>query len=98
MVFQSYALFPHLSVWDNIAFGLRRESKDKAAIAARVDEMLRLTRLEGGLLLLTWVVEAPRIEEVLAGETIEASARALVAAANDCGGPDNVTVALAWLS
>ncbi|NRA09740.1 MAG: Stp1/IreP family PP2C-type Ser/Thr phosphatase [Myxococcales bacterium] len=47
---------------------------------------------------LSGVVEAPRIEEVLAGETIEASARALVAAANDCGGPDNVTVALAWLS
>ncbi|MBV2359185.1 ABC transporter ATP-binding protein [Thalassococcus sp. CAU 1522] len=46
MMFQSYALFPHLSVWDNIAFGLRRESRDKDAIAARVDEMLRLTRLE----------------------------------------------------
>lgn len=46
MMFQSYALFPHLSVWDNIAFGLRRESKDKAAIAARVEEMLKLTRLE----------------------------------------------------
>ncbi|MBS0125703.1 ABC transporter ATP-binding protein [Thetidibacter halocola] len=45
MMFQSYALFPHLSVWDNIAFGLRRESKDKDAIAARVEEMLRLTRL-----------------------------------------------------
>ncbi|WP_299651214.1 ABC transporter ATP-binding protein [uncultured Tateyamaria sp.] len=46
MMFQSYALFPHLSVWDNIAFGLRRESKNKAAIAARVEEMLKLTRLE----------------------------------------------------
>ncbi|WP_299774289.1 ABC transporter ATP-binding protein [uncultured Tateyamaria sp.] len=46
MMFQSYALFPHLSVWDNIAFGLRRESNDKAAIAARVEEMLKLTRLE----------------------------------------------------
>ena len=46
MMFQSYALFPHLSVWDNIAFGLRRESSDKAAISARVDEMLKLTRLE----------------------------------------------------
>ena len=45
MMFQSYALFPHLSVWENIAFGLKRESKDKDAIAARVDEMLRLTRL-----------------------------------------------------
>ncbi len=46
MMFQSYALFPHLSVWDNIAFGLRRESKDKEKIAARVEEMLKLTRLE----------------------------------------------------
>ncbi len=45
MMFQSYALFPHLSVWENIAFGLKRESKDKDAIAARVEEMLRLTRL-----------------------------------------------------
>ncbi|MGR3271637.1 ABC transporter ATP-binding protein [Thalassococcus profundi] len=45
MMFQSYALFPHLSVWDNIAFGLRREGQDKDAIAARVEEMLRLTRL-----------------------------------------------------
>lgn len=46
MMFQSYALFPHLTIWDNIAFGLRRESSDKAAIAARVEEMLKLTRLE----------------------------------------------------
>ncbi|MFW2544137.1 ABC transporter ATP-binding protein [Primorskyibacter sp. 2E107] len=45
MMFQSYALFPHLSVWENIAFGLKRESKDKAQIDARVEEMLRLTRL-----------------------------------------------------
>ena len=45
MMFQSYALFPHLSVWENIAFGLKRESKDKEAISARVEEMLRLTRL-----------------------------------------------------
>lgn len=46
MMFQSYALFPHLTIWDNIAFGLRRESSDKAAISARVEEMLKLTRLE----------------------------------------------------
>ena len=45
MMFQSYALFPHLSVWDNIAFGLKREGKDKGTIEARVEEMLRLTRL-----------------------------------------------------
>ncbi len=46
MMFQSYALFPHLSVWDNIAFGLRRDRKSKQEIEARVAEMLKLTRLE----------------------------------------------------
>jgi putrescine transport system ATP-binding protein len=45
MMFQSYALFPHLSVWDNIAFGLKRDRMSKDAIAARVEEMLKLTRL-----------------------------------------------------
>ncbi|MEO6016305.1 MAG: polyamine ABC transporter ATP-binding protein [Polaromonas sp.] len=45
MMFQSYALFPHLSIWDNIAFGLRREGMPKAQIEARVDEMLRLVQL-----------------------------------------------------
>ncbi len=46
MMFQSYALFPHLSVWENIAFGLKRDKQSKDVIAARVDEMLKLTRLE----------------------------------------------------
>jgi putrescine transport system ATP-binding protein len=46
MMFQSYALFPHLSVWENIAFGLRRDRKSKQEIEARVEEMLKLTRLE----------------------------------------------------
>jgi putrescine transport system ATP-binding protein len=46
MMFQSYALFPHLSVWDNIAFGLRREGIKGDALTSRVEEMLRLTRLE----------------------------------------------------
>jgi putrescine transport system ATP-binding protein len=46
-MFQNYALFPHLSVADNIAFGLRRQGWSKAAIGARVEEMLRLTHLEG---------------------------------------------------
>jgi putrescine transport system ATP-binding protein len=45
MMFQSYALFPHLSVWDNIAFGLRREGLPKAQITERVEEMLRLVQL-----------------------------------------------------
>ncbi|MGI9334079.1 MAG: ABC transporter ATP-binding protein [Gammaproteobacteria bacterium] len=45
MMFQSYALFPHLSVWDNVAYGLRMERAPKAAIRARVDEMLELVHL-----------------------------------------------------
>ena len=45
MMFQSYALFPHLTVADNIAFGLRRDGLPKAEIAQRVEEMLRLVQL-----------------------------------------------------
>ncbi len=47
MMFQSYALFPHLSVAGNIAFGLRQEGLARAVIAARVEEMLALVKLEG---------------------------------------------------
>jgi len=46
LVFQSYALFPHLSVYRNIAFGLEMRRTGRAALDARVNEMLRLTRLE----------------------------------------------------
>ena len=45
MMFQSYALFPHLSVWDNVAFGLRRDRMPKDQIAERVDKMLNLVQL-----------------------------------------------------
>jgi putrescine transport system ATP-binding protein len=47
MMFQSYALFPHLTVEGNVAFGLKQESLPKAEIQARVEEMLALVRLEG---------------------------------------------------
>ncbi|EAQ34986.1 spermidine/putrescine ABC transporter ATP-binding subunit [Nitrobacter sp. Nb-311A] len=47
MMFQNYALFPHLSVRDNIAFGLRRASLPRAEIDARVAEMVALVSLEG---------------------------------------------------
>ncbi len=47
MMFQSYALFPHLTVAGNIAFGLRQEGMARTEIAARVDDMLALVRLEG---------------------------------------------------
>src|SRR5258708_29526153 len=46
-MFQSYALFPHLSVAGNIAFGLRQDGLARPAIAARVEEMLALVKLEG---------------------------------------------------
>jgi putative spermidine/putrescine transport system ATP-binding protein len=45
MVFQNYALFPHLTVRANVAFGLRMRGVGKAAARARVDEVLRLVRL-----------------------------------------------------
>ena len=45
MMFQSYALFPHLSVWENVAFGLKRDNMPKDEIATRVDEMLSLVQL-----------------------------------------------------
>src|SRR5579885_3076154 len=47
MMFQSYALFPHLSVQDNIAFGLKRAGMAAADIEARVSEMIALVKLEG---------------------------------------------------
>ena len=45
MMFQSYALFPHLTVWDNIAFGLRRTAMPRAQVTARVEAMLKLVQL-----------------------------------------------------
>jgi putrescine transport system ATP-binding protein len=47
MMFQSYALFPHLTVGGNIAFGLKQDRLPKTDIAARVAEMLALVRLDG---------------------------------------------------
>jgi putrescine transport system ATP-binding protein len=45
MMFQSYALFPHLSVWENVAFGLKREGLPRTEVKSRVDEMLGLVQL-----------------------------------------------------
>ncbi len=47
MVFQSYALFPHMSVFDNVAFGLRRKGVPSQEIQERVREMLELVDLAG---------------------------------------------------
>jgi spermidine/putrescine transport system ATP-binding protein len=44
-VFQHYALFPHMTVWDNIAYGPRSQKKDKTTVRKSVDEMLEIVRL-----------------------------------------------------
>ncbi len=46
MMFQSYALFPHMTIAENIAFGLKQEKRSKKEIQRRVDEMLALVQLE----------------------------------------------------
>jgi spermidine/putrescine transport system ATP-binding protein len=46
-VFQSYALFPHLTVWENIAFGLRSRRTPKSEIARRVDDAVAMVGLTG---------------------------------------------------
>ncbi|MEO6625237.1 MAG: polyamine ABC transporter ATP-binding protein [Burkholderiaceae bacterium] len=45
MMFQSYALFPHLTVWDNVALGLRRDRLPKQEITSRVEKMLAMVQL-----------------------------------------------------
>ncbi|MEI7717459.1 MAG: ATP-binding cassette domain-containing protein, partial [Mycobacterium sp.] len=44
-VFQHYALFPHMTVWDNIAYGPRSQRKDRATVKKSVDEMIEVVRL-----------------------------------------------------
>jgi putrescine transport system ATP-binding protein len=46
MMFQSYALFPHLTVWENVAFGLKRDGMPKDQIEERVTQMLDLVQLK----------------------------------------------------
>ncbi len=45
-VFQHYALFPHMNVWDNVAFGPRSKKWAKADIASKVDDVIGVVRLE----------------------------------------------------
>ena len=71
MMFQSYALFPHLTVAGNVAFGLKQDGLPKDEIAARIAEMLALLRLEG--------LEARRPDQLSGGQRQRvALARALV--------------------
>ena len=46
MMFQSYALFPHMTVWQNVAYGLKRDNLPKAEIETRVAELLQLVKLQ----------------------------------------------------
>jgi spermidine/putrescine transport system ATP-binding protein len=70
-VFQSYALFPHLNVFDNVAYGLRRKRVPKDEIAGRVSRMLGLVELPG--------MEARRPTQLSGGQQQRvALARALV--------------------
>ncbi|MFM0492548.1 ABC transporter ATP-binding protein [Paraburkholderia caledonica] len=45
MVFQSYALFPHMSVWDNVAYGLRMRRKSREEVRRAVDDALAMVRM-----------------------------------------------------
>ena len=47
MVFQQYALFPHMSIYDNVAFGLKVKRVPRASTATRIHEILRVVELEG---------------------------------------------------
>ena len=46
-IFQNYALFPHLNVYENIAFGMRLQKKSEQEIKNKVDEMLKMVSLSG---------------------------------------------------
>src|SRR3954465_8863884 len=47
MVFQQYALFPHMSIYDNVAFGLKVKKVPRSEHGGRITEMLRVVELEG---------------------------------------------------
>ena len=71
MVFQSYALFPHMNVFDNIAFPLRQRRVDRKEMAARVHSVLELVQLRG--------LEERRVDQLSAGQRQRvALARAIV--------------------
>ena len=70
-IFQRYALFPHLNVYDNVAFGLKVKKVPKAEIAKKIDETLALVNLKG--------LEKRRIETLSGGQQQRvAIARAII--------------------
>ena len=70
MVFQSYALYPHLSVRDNLAFGLRLRRTDEATIAARVAEVSRMLGLDALLDRLPKALSGGQRQRVAMGRAI----------------------------
>ncbi len=60
MVFQNYALFPHLNVYENVAFGLRARRRPKAQVSQKVSEALALVQLPG--------YEERRVDELSGGQ------------------------------
>ena len=71
MVFQSYAIFPHLNVYDNVAYGLRKLRLDRAELDRRVKEALAMIRMDG--------FESRRADQMSGGQRQRvALARALV--------------------
>lgn len=70
-IFQRYALFPHLNVYENIAFGLKVKKTPKSEIPGKIDEMLRLVNLKG--------LEKRRIDTLSGGQQQRvAIARAII--------------------
>src|SRR5204862_272414 len=89
MVFQQYALFPHMSVYDNVAFGLKVKRVDRREHAGRIKEMLRVVELEG--------FEKRRPRQLSGGQQQRvALARALVN--SPAARPEHVRVELAGAS
>jgi ABC-type Fe3+/spermidine/putrescine transport system ATPase subunit len=71
LVFQNYALFPHMNVFDNVAYGLRRRKRRRDEVLARVADILRLVQLSG--------YERRRVHELSGGQQQRvALARALI--------------------
>ena len=62
MMFQNYALFPHLTVRDNIAFGLKRAGMPRSAIDTRVAEMIALVKLDSGAVVRSSMANTARMD------------------------------------
>ena len=78
IVFQNYALFPHMSVADNVAYGLQAQKWPRNKIAARVAEMLALVRMEGFERRLPRQLSGGQQQRVALARTLAVSPRVLL--------------------